>query len=165
MGNLKRDLKRSNFLVKPSYILICYRMGNTIYYSHIPKLIKRLLLVILKVIYTIFCIIPFNSEILFEAKIGKGLKLIHPFGIIISKHAIIGKDCTIFQFVTIGAVDKQGISNKAPRIGNNVYIGAGAKILGDIGIGDNVKIGANAVVTKNVPDNCTVVGPNRILKN
>ena len=64
-----------------------------------------------------------------------------------------------------GAVDKQGISNKAPRIGNNVYIGAGAKILGDIEIGDNVKIGANAVVTKNVPDNCTVVGSNRILKN
>lgn len=70
MLNLKNDLKRSDYLIKPSYVLICYRMGNAIYYSHLPKLIKKCILIILKIIYTVFCIIPFNSELLFETKIG-----------------------------------------------------------------------------------------------
>ena len=74
------------------------------------------------------------------------------YGIIISGQARIGTNCTIFHQVTIGTNGK-GV----PIIGDNVLIGAGAKILGPIRIGDNVKIGANAVVTTDVPDNCTVV--------
>lgn len=57
----------------------------------------------------------------------------------------------MFQQVTIGVIEKDGSIEKPTRIGNNVYIGAGAKVLGNITIGDNVKIGANAVVTKDVP--------------
>lgn len=105
--------------------------------------------------------VPFNTELPFEVSIDYGLRLTHPYGIIIHKNAIIGHDCTIFQYVTIGATFKSG--SLAPKIGNNVYIGAGAKILGDIRIGDNVKIGANAVVTKNVPKNSTVIKFNEIL--
>ena len=78
----------------------------------------------------------------------------HLNGIIVSHYAQIGKNCTIFQLVTIA----QDENNKAATIGNNVIIGAGAKIIGDITIGDNVKIGANAVVTKDIPSNCTAVG-------
>ncbi len=83
-------------------------------------------------------------------------------GIIVSHYAHIGKDAWIAQQVTIGqAIDK----NVAPTIGNNVIIGAGAKIMGDITIGDNVTIGANAVVTKNIPSNCVVGGvPAKIIK-
>lgn len=95
--------------------------------------------------------------------IGKGVRFPHLIGIVISKNAIIGNYCTIFHGVTIGAIELQGITDRAPRIGNNVYIGAGAKILGDISIGDNVKIGANAVVTKDIPSNVTVVGVNSII--
>ena len=84
----------------------------------------------------------------------------HLNGIIISHYAKIGKNCTIHQQVTIA----QDENNKSATIGDNVYIGAGAKIIGNVTIGDNVKIGANAVVVKDVPSNCTAVGiPARII--
>lgn len=85
----------------------------------------------------------------------------HLNGIIVSPNAIIGKNCTIYQQVTIG----QDENEKAPVIGDNCLIGAGAKLIGNIIIGDNVKIGANAVIIKDVPSDCTVVGiPGRIVE-
>lgn len=84
----------------------------------------------------------------------------HLNGIIISHYAKIGKNCTIHQQVTIA----QDENNKAATIGDNVFIGAGAKIIGNVVIGDNVKIGANAVVVKDIPSNSTAVGvPARII--
>lgn len=82
-------------------------------------------------------------------------------GIIIATEAIIGKNCTIMQQVTIG---KNGKDEGAPTIGDNVFIGAGAKIIGPINVGNNVKIGANAVVVKDIPDNATVVNEFRIIE-
>lgn len=82
------------------------------------------------------------------------------FGIFISRGAIIGKNCVIFQQVTIGSnllIDSKTIG--FPKIGNNVYIGAGAKVIGNITIGNNVRIGANCVVTESVPSNSVVVLP------
>lgn len=76
-------------------------------------------------------------------------------GIIISHNARIGKNCTIYHQVTIGEGDD--IIDGAPQIGDNCYIGAGAKIFGNIVIGNNVKIGANCIVNKDVADNTTVV--------
>lgn len=89
-------------------------------------------------------------------------------GIFIASTAIIGKKCTILQQVTIGgnpaAYDGSAPISKAATIGDNVIIGAGAKIIGDVKIGNNVRIGANAVVLRDVPDNCTAVGvPARII--
>ncbi len=82
-------------------------------------------------------------------------------GIIVHMGAKIGYNNTIYQQVTIG-----GANFKRPTLGDNVIIGAGAKILGGVHIGDNVKIGANTVVTKDVPSNCTVVGaPMRIINH
>ncbi len=79
-------------------------------------------------------------------------------GIFISSGAVIGKDCVIFHQVTIGSNTLNDSSKKgAPVIGNNVYIGAGAKIIGSVKIGDNCRIGANCVVVKDVPNNTTVV--------
>lgn len=93
---------------------------------------------------------------------GGGICITHPNGIIVSAFASIGEDCTILQQVTIGQ-DKFKDDNKAPIIGDRVFIGAGAKIIGPICVGNDVKIGANAVVTKDVPDGVTVVGFNRIV--
>jgi serine O-acetyltransferase len=88
------------------------------------------------------------------------------FGIYISFGAKVGKNCVIFNNVTIGSNtlnDSKGYG--APTIGNNVYIGTGAKIIGNVKIGNNVRIGANCVVTENVPANSTVVLPHsRIIK-
>lgn len=81
-------------------------------------------------------------------------------GIIVSYGAKIGKNCTIFQQVTIGQNSKGH-----PIIGDNVFIGAGARIIGKVTIGDNVKIGANAVVINDIPSNCTAVGVPAIVKN
>ena len=85
-------------------------------------------------------------------------------GIFVASEAKLGSNVTIFQQVTIGII---GYGSKAaPQIGNNVLIGAGAKIIGNISIGDNVRIGANCVVTKDVPSNCTAVGnPARIIRH
>lgn len=93
-------------------------------------------------------------------QIGPGLYIQHGDASIIAAK-IIGENCWINQQVTVGYTQV----GKAPVIGNYVTINAGAKVLGDISIGDNVIIGANAVVTKNVPSNCTVVGvPAYIIK-
>ena len=78
-------------------------------------------------------------------------------GVFITDKASIGKNVTIFQQVTIGIKDYSAKELRGPSIGNNVFIGAGAKIIGDIKIGNNVKIGANCVVVEDIPDNATVV--------
>ena len=97
------------------------------------------------------------------AKIGKRLFIDHGMGVVIGETAIIGDDCTIYHNSTLGGTGKETMK-RHPDIGNNVIIGAGAKVLGAIKIGDNVKVGANATVTKNIPDNVTVIKFNQILK-
>lgn len=98
-----------------------------------------------------------GAEIDLCCKIGGGLLIPHPNGIVIHPKAIIGNNCILFQQVTLANV---------VILGDHVDIGAGAKILGPLTIGDNVKIGANAVVTKNIPHNRTVVGiPAKELSN
>ena len=101
----------------------------------------------------------FSCDIPIETKIGKGLVLPHGGnGIFISRGACIGENCTIFQQVTIGSNTLKESKNKGvPVIGNNVYIGAGAKIIGNVIVGDNVRIGANAIVTLDIHSNATVV--------
>lgn len=98
------------------------------------------------------------------AVIGKNLFIDHGIGIVIGETTIIKDNVTIYHGVTLGGrgLDK---GKRHPTIGNNVIIGCGAKILGNINIGDNVKIGANSVVLKDVIDNATIVGiPGKIVK-
>lgn len=81
-------------------------------------------------------------------------------GVYISRYASIGAGCRIYQNVTIGEVN-----GKAPRVGHNCLIGAGAILVGDIQVGDDVKIGGGAVVSMNIPNHCTVVaGPPRVIE-
>lgn len=91
------------------------------------------------------------------AKIGRRLFIDHGMGIVIGETAKIGNDCTIYHGVTLGGTGKDK-KKRHPDIGNNVMIGCGAKILGPIKIGDDTKIGANAVVVKNVEAGSTAVG-------
>lgn len=101
-----------------------------------------------------------SSDIDPNAVIGEGIHLPHPNGIVVHASAVIGDDCMIMQQVTIGQLS----SSHAPVVGSQVYIGAGAKILGEVAIGDRARIGANAVVLCNVPADWTAVGvPARLI--
>ncbi len=98
-----------------------------------------------------------------SASLGENFQLGYwGLGVVIHSNAIIGNNCMVAQGVTIG---RNFGDKKVPIIGNDVYIGAGSKVFGEIVIGNNVIIGANSVVNKSIPDNCTVVGnPMRIVK-
>ncbi|MFQ5932429.1 MAG: serine O-acetyltransferase [Nitrospiraceae bacterium] len=98
------------------------------------------------------------------AKIGFGFFIDHGMGVVIGETAEVGDHVTLFQGVTLGGTGKER-GKRHPTLGNHVVVGAGAKILGAIRIGDNVKIGANSVLLKSVPANSTVIGvPARIIK-
>ena len=131
-----------------------YRLANWLYRHHVP-LLPRL-------IYYLQYIL-FNSSVPPSCSIGGGVKFCYGgIAVVIHARAVIGNNCIIGQCTTIGG--KSG-HYEVPRIGNNVHISTGAKILGPITIGDNVIIGANAVVVKDVPSNCIVAGvPARIIR-
>ncbi len=98
------------------------------------------------------------------AKIGKRLFIDHGAGVVIGETTEIGDDCTLYQNVTLGGTGKD-VGKRHPTLGNNVLVGAGARVLGPFKIGDNSKIAANAVVLEEVPPNCTAVGvPARVVK-
>ncbi len=98
------------------------------------------------------------------AKIGKNLFIDHGTGVVIGETTEIGDNCTIYQGVTLGGTGKE-TGKRHPTLGNNVMVGAGARVLGPFKVGDNSKIAANAVVLSEVPPNCTAVGvPARIVK-
>lgn len=96
-----------------------------------------------------------------EAQIGKGLRIHHFGSIIVHSHAALGEGCTLYHGVTLG--DRGGWGG-APRVGNRVVIGAGAKLLGKIEIGDDCLIGANAVVRVSVPSGCVAVGVPAVIR-
>jgi serine O-acetyltransferase len=91
------------------------------------------------------------------ATIGKGLVIDHGMGVVIGETAEIGDDCTIYQGVTLGGTGKD-VGKRHPTLGNGVMVGAGAKVLGPVNIGDHTKIAAGAVVLQALPDNSTAVG-------
>lgn len=97
------------------------------------------------------------------AKIGRRFFIDHGMGIVIGETTTIGNDCIMYHNATLGGTGKDKYK-RHPDIGNNVMIGAGAKVLGPIKIGNNVKIGANSTVLKNIPDDATVVKYNEIIK-
>ena len=97
------------------------------------------------------------------ARIGEGFFIDHGHGVVIGETAIIGDNVTLYQGVTLGGTGKEQ-GKRHPTVGNNVMIGAGAKVLGSVTIGNNCKIGAGSVVLKDIPDNSTVVGvPGRVV--
>jgi serine O-acetyltransferase len=98
------------------------------------------------------------------ARIGRGLFIDHGMGVVVGETAEIGDDVTLYQGVTLGGTGKER-GKRHPTLRNGVMVGVGAKILGDITVGENCRIGAGAVVIHSVPPNCTVVGvPGRIVR-
>jgi serine O-acetyltransferase len=105
----------------------------------------------------------FGIDISPNTEVGKGFYIGHFGGIIVNSKVKIGKNCNMSQGVTIGLANR-GKNKGVATIGDNVYIGPGAKIVGAVKIGDNVAIGANCVVTKDIPNNAVVVGiPGKVI--
>ncbi len=98
------------------------------------------------------------------AKIGRRFFIDHGMGVVVGETAIIGDDCTLYQGVTLGGTSWEKIK-RHPTLGNNVVVGAGAKVLGPITIGDDARVGSNSVVVRDVPPGATVIGiPGHIAK-
>jgi serine O-acetyltransferase len=137
------------------HALVFYRISHRLWEWKVP-LIPRWLSQIARFLTGI--------EIHPGARIGKSFFIDHGMGVVIGETAIVGDNVLLYQGTTLGGTGKE-TGKRHPTLGNNVVVGAGAKILGNITIGDNSYIGANAVVIKNVPQNSTVVGiPGRITK-
>ncbi|MFA4886333.1 MAG: serine acetyltransferase [Desulfotomaculaceae bacterium] len=147
-------VKTGRFFQKPGiWAVLGYRLGRCLYlYRCLPA---RFLLVLYKFLVMLPLKLVTGIEIYPETKIGGGFYIEHYGNIFIAPTTVIGRNCTVFQGVTIGA-DFGG--HKAALIGDNVVIGAGAKIIGDIVVGNSVLIGANAVVTKSIEDNVVAAG-------
>ncbi len=154
-----RDPAANNWLE----VLICYpglhalllhRLASWLWHKHLP-LIPRVLSHLGRFLTGI--------EIHPGATIGKGVFIDHGMGVVIGETAIVGDYCLIYQNVTLGGTGKQ-IGKRHPTLGENVVVGAGAKVLGNINIGNDVRVGAGSIVLIDVPDNSTVVGiPGRIV--
>lgn len=99
----------------------------------------------------------FGVEIHPGAQLGRRFLIDHGMGIVVGETTIAGDDCMIYQGVTLGGTGKE-TGKRHPTLGNNVVVGVGAKVLGNITVGDNAKVGGGAVVVKDVPPDCTVVG-------
>ena len=137
------------------HAVIAYRIAHKLHVSGYP-LPARLISQTAKLLTGI--------EIHPGATIGKGLFIDHGSGVVIGETAEIGDNCTLYQGVTLGGTGKD-VGKRHPTLGNNVMVGAGAKILGPFRVGDNCKIAANAVVLSEVPDDSTAVGiPARVVK-
>ena len=143
------------FLLYPSvHALILHRLAHRLYKKKrffISRLISQLNRALTGI------------EIHPGATIGKGILIDHGMGVVIGETAEVGDRVTIYHGTTLGGTGKEK-GKRHPTVGNDVIIGAGAKLLGPIVVGDNAKIGANAVVLKDVPEGATVVGiPGKIV--
>lgn len=136
------------------HALVAYRFAHRLYKWNIP-LVPRVISYLTRIITGI--------EIHPGAEIGRRFFIDHGEGVVIGETTIIGDDVLIYQQVTLGGTGKES-GKRHPTLGNNVIVGAGAKVLGSITIGDNVRIGAGSVVVEDVPEHSTVVGiPGRVV--
>ena len=137
------------------HALLCYQIAHWLYCLKVP-LIPRLISHLARFLTGI--------EIHPGAKIGKGVFIDHGMGVVIGETAIVGDYALIYQGVTLGGTGKES-GKRHPTLGTNVVVGAGAKVLGNIQVGDQARIGAGSVVLRDVPSNSTVVGvPGRIVR-
>ena len=146
-------------------IIICYPGLHSILFHKISNFFWRLNLKLIARIMSNISRFLTGIEIHPAVKIGKNLFIDHGMGIVIGETTVIGDNISIYQGVTLGGI-KWEKKKRHPNISDNVIIGAGAKVLGPITVGKNSKIGANSVVTRNVPANTVVVGiPARVVDN
>lgn len=155
----ERDPAARSFLE----VILCYPGLHAILLHRLSHCLYRRGLILLPRLMSQFSRFITGIEIHPGAKIGDGLFIDHGSGVVIGETAEIGNNVTIYQGVTLGGTGKQK-GKRHPTVGNNVVVSTGAKVLGNIIVGDNARIGAGSVVLRDVPPNTTVVGiPGKIV--
>ncbi|HEY8435659.1 MAG TPA: serine O-acetyltransferase [Haloplasmataceae bacterium] len=145
------------------YILLFYPGVHAVFFYRIAHFFYRIKLRFLAFFIMFVVRILYNIDIHPAATIGKRLFIDHGSGVVIGETVVIGDDVTIYQGVTLGGTGKER-GKRHPTILDHAMIGAGAKVLGPVTVGRYAKIGANAVVIKDVPDGATAVGiPARVI--
>lgn len=162
LDNIRADLRayQGHWGAQGFWVMVIYRFGRWRYGVRVV-LLRKACSLIYRVLHKLVQIIT-GIELPCEALVGRNFVIDHFGGVVVSGYASFGDNCRIRNGVVIGVsrVKDKG----APKIGNNVDIGAGAKVLGAITIGNNVLIGANAVVLRDVPDNSIAVGVPAVVK-
>ena len=160
--NIRQDLRAhgGHFGAQGFWAMAVYRFGRWRYGVR-PVLLRKAMSLVYRVLYKLVQILT-GIELPCEAEVGRNFVIDHFGGVIVSGYARFGNDCRIRNGVVVGLARTDDPC--APTIGDNVDIGAGAKVLGRIRIGNNVLIGANAVVTCDVPDDCVAVGVPAVIK-
>lgn len=138
-------------------VVLLYSGFHAAFFHRINHFLHRLQIPLLPRILSQLIRFFTGIEIHPGAKIGPGFFIDHGMGVVIGETAEIGENVTLYQGVTLGGTGTER-GKRHPTLGNNVVVGAGAKVLGNIRIGNHVKIGAGSVVVHPVPDHCTVVG-------
>lgn len=149
----ERDPAARNWLE----VILCYPGLHALFLYRIAHFLHTYKITVLPRFISHIARLLTGVEIHPGAKIGQGVFIDHGMGVVIGETAIIGDYTLIYQGVTLGGTGKE-IGKRHPTVGNNVVVGAGAKVLGNITIGDRVRVGAGSVVLRDVPNDCTVVG-------
>lgn len=160
--NIRQDLKAhgGDWAAQGFWALVIYRFGRWRYGVR-PALLRKVFSLIYRFFYKLVQIIT-GIELPCEVPIGKNFVIEHSGGIVVSGFAAFGDNCRIRNGVVVGLSRVE--EPCAPQFGHNVDIGTGAKVLGNIRIGNHVLIGANAVVIRDVPDNSIAVGVPAVVK-
>jgi serine O-acetyltransferase len=144
-------------------VILCYPGLHAILFHRLSHKLYKKGFILLPRLVSQFVRFLTGIEIHPGAQIGDGLFIDHGTGVVIGETAVVGNNVTIFQGVTLGGTGKQK-GKRHPTVGSNVVVSTGAKVLGNITIGDNARIGAGSVVLRDVPPNTTVVGiPGKIV--
>lgn len=163
LNEIKRDLSAvadSNnikvfFTNRGFHALLFYRISNKLWKLKVP---------LIPLIFTRIIQILYGIDIDYRASIKGGCVIVHGVGLVIGQGVRIGENVRLYHGVTLGISHSERKQDGFPLLGDNVIVGSGAKLLGKITVGNNVKIGANSVVVSDVPDNSTVVGiPARVI--
>jgi serine O-acetyltransferase len=155
----ERDPAARNWLE----VLTCYPGLHALWFHRFAHWLHGLKLPLIPRLVSHLARLLTGIEIHPGAEIGCGVFIDHGMGVVIGETAIVGDYSLIYQGVTLGGTGKES-GKRHPTLGENVVVGAGAKVLGNLQVGDNVRIGAGSVVLRDVPSNCTVVGvPGRVV--
>jgi len=162
-----KEVKRKDPAARSSLeVLLTYSGMHAVWLYRVAHMFWKIKLKLIARIISSFAKVITGVEIHPGATIGKNFVIDHGNGVVIGATAMIGSNVLIYHQVTLGGTGNETGSKRHPTVCDNAMIAAGAKILGNIYVGKNAKVGANAVVLKDVPDNATAVGiPARIIYN